>query len=132
VDSPSWEPLKNQPGTFKTENGVVDSEDIGTKMYVQLYYQSSIKTKIKRFKFSLFLRRPYGLDRIYQLDVVQFSKAIKDMHKRSHEHYGDTRTVGQLHWENWQYDDVLAYFCSRTGLVFEPQLTHPEHFELKG
>lgn len=131
-DSPSWEPLRIQPDTFQIGVGVLDEFGIRTGLYVQLNFHRGLKTKSVTYQFSVFKRQPYGLERVYQLEVVQWSRPIKDAHKQSHEHFGDKRTPGDASWDNWQYDDVIKHFCSRTNIQFQPALMHPEHFQLRG
>jgi hypothetical protein len=131
-DPPGWTPLKVQAGTVRLGTGVLDSNGVGTQMYVELIYRRSHKTNITKFMFTLFKRYPYGKERIYQLEVTQTPKRIKDLHKISHEHMGGTRTTGDAKWASWGYDEVLAHFCDRTNIAFRPRPPHPEHFQLTG
>lgn len=131
-DSPDWAPLKTQPDTFEIGIGVLDLLGRGTGLYVQLHYRHSQKTKIIRYRFSVFRRQPYGVERVYQLQVNHFPVPVHDVHQRSHEHIGQLRVVGDARWANWRYDEVIAYFCKQTNIAFVPDLSHPEHFQLKG
>ena len=131
-DCDEWSPIKTQPGSFTTGAGVLDSDGLGRRLFVQLDYRSSKKTRSTKYIFTVFKRQPYGNDRVYQLEVYQVPKQLKDMHKRSHEHFGDKRTLGDESWNDWEYDDVINYFVSRTNIAFYPLPPHPEHFQLKG
>jgi hypothetical protein len=131
-DAPGWTPIKFQAGTVRLGAGVVDAHGVGTQMYLELIYRRSYKTNITIFMFTLFKRYSYGKERIYQLEVTQTPKRIRDLHKISHEHMGSTRTIGDAKWARWGYDEVLAHFCARTNLTFRPVPPHPEHFQLTG
>lgn len=127
-----WDAQRAQPDAFIISGGVVDEDGIGAKMLIKLAYKVGRKTNIRRYLFTIFRREVYGLVRIYQLEVTQSVQPIKDLHKRSHEHMGDSRTIGDASWDKWSYDDVLARFCQMTNLSFVPPPSHPEQFELRG
>jgi hypothetical protein len=127
-----WEPLRTQPGSFTTGAGVVDARGVGSRLYVQLDYRNSLKTRSVKYVFTVVKRQPYGRDRVYQLEIFQVPKQLKDIHRRSHEHFGDSRVLGDASWNDWGYDDVLAYFSKQTNIAFYPEPPHPEHFQLKG
>jgi hypothetical protein len=127
-----WAPLRVQPGSFSVSAGVLDDWGAGTQLQVVLDYRNSHKTKVIRYIFSVFRRQPYGRDRVYQLDVLQTRRPVKDQHKRSHEHFGDARLPGAPAWADWDYDEVLAYFFKQTNIKFDPKPPHPEHFQLRG
>lgn len=131
-DSNSWNPIKLQPNNLEIGIGVVDLQGKSTGLYVHLLYQNSHKTKIIKYCFSLFKRQRYGSERVYQLQVNQFPVPVHDLHRYSHEHIGSLRVPGNASWSKWGYDDVIAYFCTQTNIVFDPELLHPEHFELIG
>lgn len=101
-------------------------------MYAQLIYTNSPKTRVKKYKFTLFRRQPFALERVYELQVNIFNKPMHDAHQKSHEHIGRLRVTGGANWTAWRYDDVVAYFCSQTNITFNPHLPDPEHFQLKG
>jgi hypothetical protein len=132
VDAPDWMPIRVQPGTTQLGADVLDEHGTGVQMYLELTYRHSQKTNITIYMFTLFKRYSYGKERIYQLEVTQTPKRIKDMHKISHEHMGDRRTVGDASWASWGYDEVMAHFCARTRISFRPTPAHPEHFQLTG
>lgn len=131
-DCDDWQPIKTQPGSFTVGAGVVDASGLGTRLYVQLDYRNSRKTQSIKYIFTVFKRQPYGSERVYQLEILQVPKQLKDLHKRSHEHFGDARSKGDASWNDWEYDDVISYFVSRTNIEFCPRPPHPEHFQLKG
>lgn len=127
-----WTPTKPQPGTMTLGAGVLDEDGVGAQMYVELLYRKSFKTKITTYKFTIFSRRTYGKERVYQLDVVQYPRPVKDAHSLPHEHIGSTRLPGDAKWSKWGYDEVLAHFCVRTNVTFQPVPAHPEDFQLTG
>lgn len=131
-DPPDWSPVKVYPGAVEIGAGVVDSLGRSAGLYVQLHYQNSYKTKIVKYRFTVFVRQPYGLERVYQLQVNHFPVPIRDMHQRSHEHLGKLRVTGDASWADWRYDDVIAHFSKQTNIAFDPVPPHPEQYQLKG
>lgn len=127
-----WSPIKILAGTHVIENGLLTLDGQRTQLQVQLRYKNSQKTKDVTYQFGIFKRHPYGMDRLYQLEIYQTKFVIKDAHKYSHEHMGNERLIGHKIWETWDFHDVLRYFCSRTLVRFDPELPHPEDFKLKG
>lgn len=126
-----WNPEKVQAGTFTITAGLVDQQGVGTRMMVKLQFHRGHKTGIVNYVFSVFKRTPHSLDRIYQLDVRQSKKPIKNLHDRSHEHIGSLRIAGPDKWAQWEFEDVLDYFCTSTNITMRPRPVHPEHFELR-
>lgn len=126
-----WTPEKVSPGTYVIESGLVDQEGVGTRMMVKLYFRRGHKTGIVNYVFSVFKRTPHSLDRIYQLDVRQSKRPIKNLHDRSHVHIGALRVSGREEWSRWEFEDVLDYFCTSTNITMSPGPVHPEHFELR-
>lgn len=131
-DIENWNPLKIQPGTAVCGNGILDADGQSVRMYVELSYRSTPRTKITKYVFTLFKRILRGKERVYQLEVTQTPKRVKDLHKLSHEHMGDLRTDGGATWDNWGYDEVLAHFCAATNITFVPKPAHPDDFQLRG
>jgi hypothetical protein len=43
---------------------------------------------------------------------------------------GSLRTLGDVNWSSWGYDEVLAHFCAATNITFKPKPSHPEEFQL--
>lgn len=127
-----WEPIRTQPSSCTVGAGVVNAIGVGSQLYVQLDYRNSLKTRTVKYVFTVMKRQPYGSDRVYQLEIFQVPKPLKDLHKRSHEHFGDSRSQGAASWNDWEYDDVLAYFSMQTNIAFYPKPPHPEHFQLRG
>jgi hypothetical protein len=127
-----WVPLKTQPATSAVGAGVLDEFGLGTRLYVEFLYRRDHKTKFTYYSLTVFKRNAYGRDRVYQLAVNQTAKPLKDRHRLSHEHFGDKRVECEAEWGKWSYDEVIAYFCARTKIVFAPKPPHPEHFQLRG
>lgn len=132
VDSPGWQLVKMQPGSCFIEVGVLDQKGMNVRLLVQLIFRESPTTHRTTYKFSVFKRQVYGSERVYQLSVEQWPTPIPDAHKHAHEHFGDQRTMIPESWDNWTYEDVLAYFCKRTNISFTPPIPHPKHFALSG
>jgi hypothetical protein len=100
--------------------GVLDDTGAATPMVVELTYIHSAKTAKTKYLFSVFIRYPYGSQRIYQLEVTQTSRDTKDIHGKSHEHIGDLRAMGHARWQQWSYHEVLTHFCAQTNITFDP------------
>jgi hypothetical protein len=131
-DCYEWSQMRIQPDSLTISAGVLDDYGRSKSLLVQLAYRNNLKTRSTKYIFTVFKRQPYGNDRVYQLEVYQVPKQLKDVHKRSHEHFGDKRTLGDDSWNDWEYDDVIKYFVNQTNIVFFPLPPHPEHFQLKG
>lgn len=131
IDCPDWSGWKMMEGTVQTSMGLVDEFGIGSRLQVALRFHRSAKTKRVTHLFTVYKVEPHGLERVYQLDVRQFPKPVKDEHMRPHEHWGARRLPGTESWATWSYEQVLAYFASQTKILFKPRPAHPEAFELK-
>ncbi|MNT30549.1 hypothetical protein D3C72_1663480 [compost metagenome] len=113
--------------------GLLDANGRSAKLIVELRFRRSSKTNVAQYVFSVFRRvLPKGLERVYQLDVMQWPKPVRDQHQMPHEHFGNERNLGDDSWAKWSYDEVLAYFCARTNITFVPPVPHPEELRLKG
>lgn len=130
IDIGEWLPERGE--RWVCSSGVTDIEGVGTGLMVHLAFRRSAKTHRTQYVFSVFRQNAWGLERVYQLDVVQFAKALKDLHDRPHEHMGDQRMPGETAWARWSFEDMLQHFCQRTKIKFHPNATPPESFELKG
>lgn len=111
--------------------GVIHPHGKHVKLEVQLLHRSNSRTGLTYYKFTLYQLFHYGKSRVYQLDVLQSKLPIKDAHSRPHEHIGASKLQGKPSWANWEYDEVLAYFCERAKILFVPPPAHPESFELR-
>lgn len=132
IDIGDWLPVRLQPNTWACGSGVVDSEGVRSTLTVELLFRRSPKTGMIWYKFSVFRRHVWGTEGVYQLDVQQYAKPLKNTHAMPHEHMGNQRIDGRPEWANWPFEDVLSYFTERTHIDFEPPVMHPENFELKG
>lgn len=132
IDCELWIPHKVNKFLSSASAGTINNQGISPGIIVELDYYLHPLTQIKSYKFSVFKQRPYGRDRIYQLDVRQSKKQIRDAHSKSHEHFGDKRIEGDDAWSLWSYHEALKYFCERTKIIFEPPVQIPdEAFKLK-
>ncbi len=122
-----WAKARNRPASLMLSVGILDGSGTATAMEVELSYRRGASTTTK-YLFSVYIRRSYGKGRVYQLEVTQTRRGIKDRHAQSHEHIGDRRFDGQAVWQNWGYHEVLAYFCSRTNITFDPPPPDPANF----
>lgn len=132
IDIGEWLPVRQQPNTWVCSSGVVDAEGVRTPLSVELLFRRSPKTGMIWYKFSVFRRHPWGTEGVYQLDVQQYAKPLKNLHDLPHEHMGNQRIDGRPEWANWPFENVVHYFSERTQIDFEPPVMHPDAFELKG
>jgi hypothetical protein len=65
-DIDSWSPLKIQRGTVVCGAGVLDENGESARMYVELAYRNTHRTKITTYLFTLFKRYAYGKERVYR------------------------------------------------------------------
>lgn len=106
--------------------GLLDDSKSATSMFVELACTNGVRAAETRYVFSVFLRKRYGQERVYQLDVAQGSRRRHDAHRKSHEHIGDLRVTGSPSWDEWSYHEVLDYFCAQTNIRFDPVLPGPK------
>lgn len=131
-DADDWAPDKNQRDCWTLTCGVVNKDtNSRAGLLVELTFRRSHKTKSVWYKFTVFKQHPWGLERAYQLDILQYAKKIAT-HDMPHEHMGSKRIDGDQSWLNWDFSEVLARFTEQTNIEFNPQVDHPEIFELKG
>lgn len=132
-DYPDWVQSKEHKDLRAIACGLLDSNGKSVKLIAELRFRRSSKTKVVQYVFSVFRRvLSRGLERVYQLDITQWPKPVRDLHQLPHEHLGDTRAIGDDSWSTWTYDQVLAHFCSRTNIEFRPPAPDPEELRLKG
>lgn len=127
VGAGAWTRSKIHPGTDLFAAGLVDENEVPLALEVELKCIRHQTAGKRRFVFSVFKREKYGLEIVYQLDVTQSARPLKDMHRKPHEHMGVRRTVGAADWREWGYDEVLAYFCEQTHIVFDDAPVPPEN-----
>lgn len=79
--------------------------------------------------FTVFDRKPYGTERVFQLQVRQLPRLPKDKHQHPDEHMGDRKT---RHPEriSWGFSECMARFVEATGICFDPELDDPTKFKL--
>lgn len=127
----SWQPLKTPSHSMTASVGLIDSNGTRIGLLAELIYQNHPLVGTTTYKFGVFSQHPYGLQRVYMLEIRQFKKPIKNTHQLPHEHIGDKRVNGSDIWATWGYYDVLKHFCNRTNITFDPDLLSPTAFELK-
>jgi hypothetical protein len=132
IDIGAWLPVRHLANTWSCASGVINAEGVGTHLWVDLVLRRSPKTRMIWYKFSVFRRHAWGTEMVYQLDVQCYEKRLKNAHDMPHEHMGDLRMQGSLTWAQWSFEDVLRRFSERTKIDFEPPVSHPDDFELKG
>lgn len=126
-----WVPWKLQPTSVVLTAGAVRQDGSSARLIVELIYTKTNRAKATIYRFTVFLRHPWGNEPVYQLHINQSHHAAAHAHSRPHEHVGSDRRQGDASWANWGYDEVLAYFCAQTNIEFRPPPPHPEHFALK-
>lgn len=132
IDIGDWISNRQQPDTWECTSGVLNAENVRTGLIVELAFRRSQKTQKVHYKFSVFRQTLWGLERVYQLDIQQFKKPLRNAHDVPHEHVGDRRVCGDATWGQWTFHEALQYFTERTKINFSPEVPHPEAFELKG
>lgn len=125
-DAPDWLP-GTTPGALQIQSGLTDERGVKTDLFVDLRMRRDVLRGDVRYMFSVFRTNLYGLDRVYQLCANLASNRIKNAHGRSHEHFGYLRRAGSAGWQKWGYDEILAYFCTQTKIVFVPAPSDPQH-----
>lgn len=124
VDCGSWKSQFEQPGALRIRAGLITAQGQSTNLSVDLRIHHSPRSRT--FQFTVHLANSSGSHRVYQLEVKRSQKRIKDRHKLSHEHYGSSRFEGPREWDDWEYDEVLRYFCSQTNIDFQPLPREPK------
>jgi hypothetical protein len=106
-------------------NWVADTLGNSAFLTVELSVQVNSAHKRRLFVFTLLRQTPPRPERVYQLVVNQGAKLPKDLHSRSHEHYGEIRADIPQELGMATFEELLRYFCSRTGLIFRPPPSDP-------
>lgn len=130
-----WDNISSiSPFMMEATSGVVDQNGVRKGFIVRLSYYHHPKTKQIRFIFTLLKQNSWGTDRVYQLDILQSAKKLKDAHKASHEHIGDIKQNGNKEWNEWGFDEAINHFTKMTKVNFKPKIGSPEknyqNFEL--
>lgn len=131
-DPGPWVPQKGPNGMVRIVCGLIDTDGVGTGLFVQLDFRRSPTTRIAKFVFTVFRLTPHGPERVYQLDIEQMKATPKNAHSMAHEHIGSLRIKGTADWLSWSYDSIVNHFCKQTNIAFVPPPAHPELFELVG
>lgn len=131
TDCESWFPEKSSPYTQTASAGLTDGEGVRLQLLLELKVLKHPITRVTKYLFTIYSTYTWGKTRIYQLDIKQTVKSIKNSHNLPHEHYGDLRLNGDDSWQFWDYDEVLDYFCQKTGVIFNPKTPSPTTFALK-
>ncbi|MGF6211804.1 hypothetical protein [Comamonas odontotermitis] len=131
LDIEEWIPQKSQPNTWVASGGVLNMDETSANLLVELFFRKSQKTGTAWYKFTVFKRNLWGLERAYQLDIEQFTKKITP-HDLPHEHFGKDRISGERDWANWSFTESLQHFSRRTKINFLPDVEDPhKSFSLK-
>ncbi|WP_436130961.1 hypothetical protein [Acidovorax sp. LjRoot38] len=129
-DAPEWASHKLKPGLETLECGLLQNGD-RSGLRVSLEFAVSPKTGLTTYKFTVFLVKLGGLQRVYQLQVNAVARKPKCWHDFVHEHMGRERIQGKQEWLDWGFREALDYFCLQTNITFVPPLTDPSVFELR-
>lgn len=125
MNAGDWRPVPGRHRQCSTGAGLMDDHGRRTELFVDLRFHQNPACNERNYLFSVLKRNRYGTDRVYQLAVRQAPKPPKDVHKRPHEHWGSSRIPGHDDWVNWNFDELLRHFCSRTNITFQPQPEDP-------
>lgn len=123
-----WKRLPGRNRIWHTSAGLIDELGCSTSLVVDLRFRDDPGSRGKTYQFSVLNRNRYGSDRVYQLEVRQTKGMPKNPHERPHEHIGTQRVNGPDDWDEWAYDELLRYFCTRTNVTFEPAPADPARF----
>jgi hypothetical protein len=124
-DAGDWKNVGQRLHTRILQNGLVDENGTATGLYVELRFHRRPRSGGTSYTLSVFRRNRIDAERVYQLSVVQVPKPMKDIHGKSHEHFGASRYDGAEKWQEWSYDEVLEYFSTVTNIAFDPVPAHP-------
>ena len=130
-DLGDWMPIKKSNFIHEIESGLLDEDGIATKLHLKLHYFYNPTTKVKNYVFSVYNKTPYGLEVVYQLDIFQTSRYIKDLHKLPHEHIGNKRLTLDEAFKNCNFTVALNHFLSQTNITISGDVDSPEEFRLK-
>lgn len=130
-DAPDWVPHKLKPGLETMECGLLVEGRVRSGLRVSLEFAVSPKTGVTTYKFTVFLVKLGGLQRVYQLQVNAVARKPKCWHDFVHEHMGHERILGKQEWLDWGFREALNYFCQQTNIIFVPPLADPSVFELR-
>lgn len=100
------------------------------RLVVEILVKQSKQTQIKHFLFSVDRPRPYPA-RVYQLEIRNCPKALRDLHQWPHEHFGSSEREACLEWKDWSFHAAFEYFKDRANIKFDPNLPDPLKLELK-
>ena len=129
-DLSDWQTISSSRFALEIENGLMNADGVYCKLFLKLHYFHNPKIKLKSYTLSIFRKSIYGSELVYQLDIVQPPKALKDLHKYPHEHFGDLREFGTEEWLTWSFDEAINYFLSRTGITILGNLDPPDIYKL--
>lgn len=130
-DLGDWIPTKKSNFIHEIESGLLDEDGIATKLHLKLHYFYNPTTKVKNYVFSVYNKTPYALEVVYQLDIFQTSRYIKDLHKLPHEHIGSKRLTLDEAFKNCNFTVALNHFLSQTNITISGDFDSPEEFRLK-
>ena len=130
-DLGDWMPNKKSNYIHEIESGLIDEDGITTKLHLKFHYFYHPTTKVKNYIFSVYNKTPYGLERVYQLDIVQTKRYIKDLHKRPHEHIGNKKLALDETFQNCNFEVALNHFLSQTNITITGGVDSPNEFKLK-
>jgi hypothetical protein len=129
LDADDWVPVRTQPTAQFIEGGLLDEEHARVGLQVQLLVHVGPKTKITKYKFTVFQNYLGDLRRVYQLHIQKLPKITA--HDYPHQHMGDLRLQGSDGWLGWDYADALTHFCAETNITFMPGIGDPGEFRLR-
>lgn len=128
ADCNDWVLLPARTRKLVVRGGLTDWQGRRMRLTVELQARVLPGAGGMTYIFSVFNSTGYDIERVYQLEVNQGPRRKTNEHRRSHEHYGDARTMGAEVWSTWSYDELLRYFSTRTNIVFNPPPPDPRRF----
>lgn len=128
-DHDGWKPDKDLPNAYRFIGGLLFANGDRARLVLEIIVKISSQTQIKHFTFTIFQPRPYDA-RVYQLEVRNCPKALRDLHQWPHEHFGTEKTTC-LEWRDWGYEAAFKHFQTQTGVALDPELFSPFELNLR-
>jgi hypothetical protein len=130
--SGGWDSARELAGVANCAFRVTDSDGKRIQgVTVDLLIKYGQRPPSTHYLFTVFKFEYGGLRRVYQLDVLQNGRKMRDAHSMPHEHIGRDRVAGDVAWATIKYDEALGLFCSRTNLTLISDLPDPSVLTLQ-
>jgi hypothetical protein len=130
--STGWNKRKEAVSLAKCVFGMTDADGRRIQgMTARLSVRYGRRPSFRRFVFGIYHCQNRSDRRAYQLEIVQSSRTITDLHQTPHEHVGRDRIAGSAEWSGFSYASALQLFCQKTHLTLTCVLPDPSVPESK-